>query len=87
MACQDETLLVARTPEKPSAAEEIQRCAVALAARTTSGRRRNSGLKRLQDLLQEYEEARHILIRRVEPRRAASAIQYRSTRPVLFKTG
>lgn len=72
-----------RAPMKRRALEALRRCAVSLAAWTTSGQRRKSGRERLRDLLQEYEAARHILIRRVEPRRGAPAIQYRSTRRIL----
>ncbi len=79
-------LLVTRTAMMCRALEALKRCAVFLAARTTSGWRRKSGHERLRDLLEAYEEARHILIRRVEPPRAAAVIQYRSTRRILFNT-
>lgn len=76
-------LPAARAPMKRRALEALQRCAALLAAGTPSGQRRESSRERLQALLQEYEAARHILIRRVEPRQGAPAMQYRSTRRIL----
>ena len=62
-----------------SALEALQRCAVSLAASTASGQRRQSDRERLQDLLDEYEEGRRILIRRVETGRAASSVKSRAS--------
>ena len=68
-----------RTPMARSALEALQRCAVSLAASAASGQRRQSDRERLQDLLDEYEEGRRILIRRVETGRAASAVKSRAS--------
>ena len=68
-----------RTPMARSALEALQRCAVSLAASAASGQQRQSDRERLQDLLDEYEEGRRILIRRVEAGRAASAVKSRAS--------